>query len=334
MINPSVPWSGIELHAHLSGCVKPRRVAEFLASAGLTFETETAVRDMELHVPRASLEEYLAAWKWLRKVPSQEDMLELWVDSAVGYLAEAGFRYVEVRHSIVTVADMLRLDFGDMISVLCASLRRASVARGLDVRLIVAVTREGYVAEPARVARLLDAVTECRRDPTLVGLDLAGNELRYPRPDALGRLLRSAQARSGLALTVHAGEPGTPNDVETIRWALDECQARRIGHGLASRHDSSLLRRLGDDDIPLEVSITSSWITGAVPSRAAYPLAQLVASGAPIVMCTDNPALHGITWAQELQFFSEALSAVGSSVHVLADPFRHRFVNTSASRPE
>ena len=67
---------------------------------------------------------------------------------------------------------------------------------------------------------------------------------------------------NGLALVPHAGETDGPASI----WACLELGADRIGHGIRAAEDPELMRRLRDDDIPLEVCITSNVCTGAVPS--------------------------------------------------------------------
>ena len=51
------------------------------------------------------------------------------------------------------------------------------------------------------------------------------------------------------------------------------------------------MRRLRDDNIPLEVCITSNVCTGAVPSLAEHPVRKLYDAGVPITINTDDPAL-------------------------------------------
>ena len=51
------------------------------------------------------------------------------------------------------------------------------------------------------------------------------------------------------------------------------------------------MRRLRDDDIPLEVCITSNVCTGAVPHSTRIRSGELYDAGVPITINTDDPAL-------------------------------------------
>src|SRR5712691_5257189 len=94
----------------------------------------------------------------------------------------------------------------------------------------------------------------------IVGLDVAGDEA-FPIAPELARLLREATAELGLGVTIHAGEVGPP---EHIRFAIEACGARRIGHGLAATQSPPLLDLLKERDICLELCLRSNMLTSAV----------------------------------------------------------------------
>jgi aminodeoxyfutalosine deaminase len=89
----------------------------------------------------------------------------------------------------------------------------------------------------------------------------------------------------------HAGETTGP---ASVRSALDDLHAERIGHGIRSVDDAELLRRLAAERVALEVCPTSNVCTGAVAEPAAHPLPSLLEAGVPVTLATDNPAIFGI----------------------------------------
>jgi aminodeoxyfutalosine deaminase len=126
---------------------------------------------------------------------------------------------------------------------------------------------------------------------------------------------------AGLRLTAHAGETAGP---ESIRAAL-EIGAERIGHGIRAVDDPDLMRRLREEQIPLEVCITSNVKTGAVASMGAHPVRRLFDAGVPLTLNTDDPGVFETDMAREFGLardlfgFSEAELAL---VARAADKFK------------
>jgi aminodeoxyfutalosine deaminase len=65
------------------------------------------------------------------------------------------------------------------------------------------------------------------------------------------------------------------------------------------------MRRLRDEQIPLEVCITSNVRTGAVASLVSHPVRRLFDAGAPITLNTDDPALFDCDLAGEFALAKE-----------------------------
>jgi adenosine deaminase len=120
---------------------------------------------------------------------------------------------------------------------------------------------------------------------------------------------------AGLRLTAHAGETDGP---ESIRAAL-EIGAERIGHGIRAVDDPDLMRRLREEQIPLEVCITSNVKTGAVASLEAHPVRKLFDAGVPITLNTDDPGVFETDLARE---FGLAREVFGFSEIELATVMR------------
>ncbi|MET0590749.1 MAG: adenosine deaminase [Naasia sp.] len=99
-------------------------------------------------------------------------------------------------------------------------------------------------------------------------------------------------AAGGLRRTVHAGESSGPEGV----WdALDLLRAERIDHGIRAIEDPVLLRRLVDEQIPLNVCPRSNVALGISADWASHPLPALLAAGVNLTLNTDDPAPLGAT---------------------------------------
>jgi adenosine deaminase/aminodeoxyfutalosine deaminase len=196
--------------------------------------------------------------------------------------------------------------------------------RGFDFnsvwRAIREAQREAHKEWPVEIWWNLDAIRQFGPDHVMevarlaanyvgdgaVSFGIGGDEVGGP---ALPLRAAFSWARdAGLRLTAHAGETAGP---ESIRAAL-EIGAERIGHGIRAVDDPDLMRRLREEQIPLEVCITSNVKTGAVASLGAHPVRRLFDAGVPITLNTDDPGVFETDLAREFQLarnvfgFSEA----------------------------
>jgi adenosine deaminase/aminodeoxyfutalosine deaminase len=126
-----------------------------------------------------------------------------------------------------------------------------------------------------------------------ISFGIGGDEVRGPASELRDAYRYARDA--GLRLTAHAGETDGP---DSIRAALD-IGAERIGHGIRAVDDPELMRRLREEQIPLEVCITSNVKTGAVASLAAHPVRRLFDAGVPITLNTDDPGVFETDLARE-----------------------------------
>ncbi len=146
----------------------------------------------------------------------------------------------------------------------------------------------------------------------VVAFDLAGSEHGHP---AVAHAKAFEHVRShGLHCTCHAGEAAGP---ESIDEALHACGAERIGHGTNLFQDPELEERVIDQQIPLEVCISSNVHTRAVEGLEQHPVRQYMDRGGNVTLNTDSRLMDGTTvtdeyWLahRELGFTREELDRV------------------------
>ena len=215
-------------------------------------------------------------------------------DDLAGFLAELhgeqraqGVDYAEVRLSPRRFLPRLGL-----LPELLAAASGAAVALADPVlRLILLINRDS----PADLVDSCESAIADGLPTAFVGIDLAGDEIRFPE---IGKFVRCfAAARSaGLGVTVHAGEFAGPRGI----WeALDRLGANRIGHGVSAAGCIGLGRRLRRDDVMIEASITSNVALGAVRSAAEHPVRWFVANDVPVCPNADVPLHLGTTLDDE-----------------------------------
>lgn len=132
-----------------------------------------------------------------------------------------------------------------------------------------------------------------------ISFGIGGDELRGPALEFRDAYRYAKDG--GLRLTAHAGETDGP---QSIVDAL-EIGAERIGHGIRAVDDTELMRRLREENIPLEVCITSNVKTGAVASLDVHPVRRLFDAGVPITLNTDDPGIFDADLAGEYRLAGE-----------------------------
>jgi adenosine deaminase len=128
----------------------------------------------------------------------------------------------------------------------------------------------------------------------VVAFDLAGAERGFPARDHAAAFAYAAQ--HGMACTCHAGEGDGP---DSIRQALHQCGAQRIGHGTRLGEDSALLEYVIEQKIPLEMCLTSNLHTHTVTSLAEHPFKRYLDQGVVVTLNTDGRVVDGISLTDE-----------------------------------
>ena len=289
----------VELHAHLSGCIRLSTIADLAAEGGLRFSRAVERNLSSAVVLKSPARSY--GWSflpWIRvidKVTSiPENHFRLTYEVAQD-MAEDGVVYAEIRTSV-------RLPFirSSFRSMLCGLDEAATIAlreHGIDVRFILGFNRHRFhhvsSSEREEIVRGVLDITEKYRH-RVVGFDIWGNENRHP-PRAFAdefALIR----RAGYQLTMHAGEAG---NVDHVRQAVGELQCRRIGHGGAVLRDLEVVNQIRDKEIAVEVCLTSNRLTGVVPEIERHPISGMIQAGIPVCLCADNTLVYATSLSRE-----------------------------------
>ena len=283
-------WPKAELHVHLDGCLRPATMLELANAQGIRLPADTPeTLAQALFVKHAkSLEEYLTKYEITLSVMQTAPALERIAYEFVQDAASDGLRYVEVRYSPLLHRPALRL--AQAIEAPLRGLKRGEAETGTKVGLIVCGIRTRPVAESLELAR---AAADYRA-AGVVGFDLAGAEHGFPARDHRAAFVYAAQ--HGMACTCHAGEGDGP---DSIRQALQECGALRVGHGTRLGEDPALLEYVIERKIPLEMCLTSNVHTHTVPSLAEHPFKRYLDRGVVVTLNTDGRLVDGISLTDE-----------------------------------
>jgi adenosine deaminase/aminodeoxyfutalosine deaminase len=282
-----------ELHLHLEG----------------TVDRETVMM-LDPTLPREVVDEmwkfndftgFLTCFKFVAQRLRGPEDYALVTRRMIESLARQGIGRAEVTIGAGVVL-WLGYDFDAVWRAIRAAQKEAELRCGVEVWWNLDAIRQLGPAHVMEIARLASRYV----GDGAISFGIGGDEARGPA-ELFADAYRYA-ADAGLRLTAHAGET---QGAESVRAALD-LGSERIGHGIRAADDPDLMRRLREEQIPLEVCITSNVKTGAVTSLDAHPVRKLFDAGVPITLNTDDPGFFECDLAGEFELarrvfgFSEA----------------------------
>jgi adenosine deaminase len=281
----------IELHLHLDCSLS------FAAVSKLDHSISLEEYQNEFVAPRrcASLVDFLTRAPRGFKLMQDEPALELVVEDLFEQLAADGVIYAEIRF-----APLLHLEQGLTPEQVVAAADRATEASirssGIDARLILCTMRHFDREQGLTTARLVEQF----RGSRVAALDIAGDEAGFPIDGQIPAFRYAID--HGLHRTAHAGEASGPDSVwETLR----EFQPSRIGHGVRSIEDRTLVDHLIRERIHLEVCPTSNLQTGISREYTEHAVDKLYRAGVPLSISTDTRTITNITLNEEYRNLEE-----------------------------
>jgi adenosine deaminase len=233
---------------------------------------------------------------------SSEDF-SIIVADVEAYARRNNIGYLEVFVAPSMILKQGEVDFDGIMDPLVEGFSDLSKKGGPDVRLLVDVSRSfGRDNAGRNLAHLLSYQAR-RANDRIIGIGLGGQEIGNPCI-AYKDVFRSAR-EAGLHTVAHAGEEVGP---ESIRDAVVELGAERIGHGTSAAQDPALMDMLKERQIPLEVCPSSNVVTGKYVRRyEEHPLKDFLKRGLLATLNTDDPNLFDIELNAEYEKTSEIL---------------------------
>jgi len=309
----------ISLHDHLDGGLRPATIIELARAEGLALPSETpeGLADW-FNEKKDSLVEYLKTFDLTTAVMQTPKNLTRIAREFVQDLGTDGVIYGEVRWA-PEQHQVKGLSLDETVEAVQEGIEAGIddvQAAGRDIRVGQLVSAMRHADRGLEIAEL--AVRH--RNNGVVGFDIAGAEAGFPASRLLGAF--DYLAAQFMPRTVHAGEA---DGIESIRGALIDGRALRLGHGVRLAEDITVAREddentfvtLGpvaqwvkDREIALELSPTSNVDTHAFAQWGDelidHPFDLFYQLGFRVTVNTDNRLMSRTTLTRELYVLAEA----------------------------
>lgn len=308
-----------ELHIHLDGCLRPATMIELARKAKVSLPaTDPAALAQWMLVDDArDLEDYLKRFDVTIALLQDPDAIERVAYEMVEDAKADGLRYFEVRYC-PTLSGRQGLSVEAVVEAQWRGLQRGERDFGVQARIINTALRQNDPELSLDLARRSVAL----KGQGVVGFDIAGGEAgRYAKSHAEAFRV----AREGyLGVTVHAGEAAGAG---SVKQAIFDCGADRIGHGTRLCEDAALEAYVRDRRLTIEINLTSNVQTRAVERASAHPLRGYLDRGLAVMLNSDSWLMSGTTCTNEYWLAHTALGCTRAEIdRMILDGFRGAFL--------
>jgi len=305
--------SGVELHTHLEGSVTPKRLinlAEIHGQPGLPAKCLNGEGSSYVFEGFEGFLDLYRLVTLLLKTPKDFHAVAMDLGQT---LAADGVGYAEVSLSYGVMLKR-QLDPFPIQKALAEASNQVFEDFGVTMRWLPDAVRQWGLDHGWRA---FEAAARAGREYLVVGFGLGGDETSGPARDFAPLF---AEARSeGLGISIHAGEVPAmgPGAADSIRQAVLECGAQRIGHGLAGPADPQVMELLKECGVFVELCPGSNLRTGALQQLSEHPLQEFLTAGIPCGLNPDDRSLFDLSMRQELHQAREHLDLRDDQIEMM-----------------
>jgi adenosine deaminase len=279
----------IELHLHLD-CSLSFEVVKKLKPE---ISREQFQQDFIAPANCSSLDEYLKCAQEPIAIMQTKEQLEMVTLDLFQQLQEDQVIYAEIRF-----APLQHLDEGltaeEVVSIVNEATIKGINETGIEARIILCTLRHFTEEQSIKTIKLVEQFMGTK----VVGFDIAADET-LPIDNHI-KAFEYANEQN-IPCTAHAGEA---RGSESVREVLQNFYPSRIGHGVRSLEDDSLMDHLKENDIHLEICPTSNVQTGIYDSVAQHQVDDIYRRGNSMSINTDGRTISNVSLIEEYLYLN------------------------------
>lgn len=280
----------VELHVHLDCCLSFEVVKKIRPDISNLYYKEKFTGSS-----CSCLKDYISCADNAVELMQTKEELELVTIDLFDQLKSDNVVYVEIRF-----APLLHTNKGltpyEIVRIISEITSEQSKSTGIEAGLILCTLRHYSSSQSMETVKLVNEF----KNTNVVGFDIAADEAGHPLDNHIDAFKFAFENK--IFCTAHAGEALGP---ESVIETLDKIKPLRIGHGVRSVEDSSLLNKLKNNSIHLELCFTSNIVTKVYDNYMDHPIDILFKKGLSISVNSDGRTISDTDLNQEYEKLQE-----------------------------
>lgn len=315
----------VDLHLHLGSATTPHTLWELAHAQGIRLPHKDYFKfiDSVTIKENTTYERYLSFFHLTELIQSSTDAISRAVHDAISRAyRKAGVTTVEIRFNPMLRNRSGERDLDKIIFSALVGMKQACLEYPVRAGIILMMDRRFTPEQNEIIVRKAIRF----QDEGVVGIDLAGPVENNFLIDTIVEPVRIAKS-AGLGITIHSGEA---TGTEEMWEVITKLHPNRIGHGIRSVEDPTLLSELAKRNIVLEVCPSSNIRTQVVRDYREMGdiLNTLTSAGVLFCINSDGPELVGTNVREEYErLFNEKLMTEAQIADCLATARKVSFIS-------
>ena len=327
----------VDLHVHLGATIPGYMLWEMAHRRGLKLPTKDYwkfIKSIQVKEDMAHEEYLLDKFKLSQHIQSSPWSIE----KSVYYAISSAFRKCNITTIELRFNPMLRnnagfYDLDQIIYNAVSGMNKACFVYPVKAGIILEIDKG--LGDSHLINVLVDKAIKFK-DNGVVGIDASGYTPNNFSIDKFIKPFKRARI-AGLGTTFHTGEYGNSN-LDEMNRVVEEIIPDRIGHGIMCTQDRSLMEKLVEWDITLELCPTSNLKLKVIRNEDAMfkIIRDLYEHGVNITMNTDGPVFFDTNIENEYNYLFAAIDNMNDEAKAEYIQSRHKysFVNCTLAKDQ
>ena len=290
-----------DLHIHLGGAWP----LDFLEKVALGEDLAALHRFKERIATGIDYSDVFEIFPILGKIVNSNELISQGAFALCQKFYEDNVTYAEVRTGLKELDGTLE----DYLQSAIKGLREGCQYYGITTPIILSIRRNDSLEHAKKTIRLALKYRE-----SICGIDISGDSTKG-HLESLAEAIALAKEQ-GLPFILHLGE-SDKEDATTQLKELQLLQPKRIGHGV--HLGSEALNYIKENQIPLEICLTSAQLTKMLSEEQRHPGLELYHQDHPVCFCTDDPAIFSTTLSGEFYKLANLLNLSIEDIQTLLE---------------